>query len=579
MAEGYAPRHLVHQIRVLGKPGHASSAAEFHGEKVSARFETQIVKALVDQFFADDQPKTIIRVPPVSGGSARLVERIAAAFNARGIRTLDATGVGGDRQAKFLNALREERKRRYIDSQFDIIIGIQRVLEGTDWRHCSAVYCLGMPGGLAMVGQLLGRALRQKGEDCAVNHRETARIVFFVPGSGSLRKLGLQHSRNALLTSVFLADFEVGEEWAMAQGVSSGISAALGSEPRLKSALQNSLTMDEETKVEATALLLNARHHLSVAGIARPTLQHIVQAAATLATNSGAALTARELERAAVLLAATRPGTRGKKIRDVAKQMAEHVAVDWFKATSVKEDPQIGALLDTIFSKLRDEFRDETLDESAVLDLVGTQLHNLTGGHIMNFMERMRDAFPRVIAHQMILQWLRTWFDRKGRKQLPRLSEQVSGSERFGGGYPLTWGKIERALLRGEHGLPGKECLAEITHRYFGITCECQVALDSTKVHVSDGPTLTLIEHHISRTGCFPVPCDDIIPHTDVTWSMLHRTVLVFKKSMNLGLPEAQEHLAMAYYFIHGSERVKRTRLTHQPGVSGDSRKERSALL
>ena len=31
-------------------------------------------------------------------------------------------------------------------------------------------------------------------------------------------KTGLQHSRNALLTSVFLADFEVGEEWAMAQG-------------------------------------------------------------------------------------------------------------------------------------------------------------------------------------------------------------------------------------------------------------------------------------------------------------------------------------------------------------------------
>ena len=35
MAECYAPRHLVHQIRVLGKPGDACSAAEFHGEKVS----------------------------------------------------------------------------------------------------------------------------------------------------------------------------------------------------------------------------------------------------------------------------------------------------------------------------------------------------------------------------------------------------------------------------------------------------------------------------------------------------------------------------------------------------------------
>jgi hypothetical protein len=32
---------------------------------------------------------------------------------------------------------------------------------------------------------------------------------------------------------------------------------------------------------------------------------------------------------------------------------------------------------------------------------------------------------------------------------------------------------------------------------------------------------------------------------------MLNRAVLEFKNSMKLGLPEAQEHLAMAYYFIH----------------------------
>ena len=115
----------------------------------------------------------------------------------------------------------------------------------------------------------------------------------------------------------------------------------------------------------------------------------------------------------------------------------------------------------------------------------------------------------------------------------------------------MTWGEIEKALLRGEYGLPGNECLAEIIHRHFGIACECQAALDSKKVHVSDGPTPILIEYHIRQTGCFPVPCDDIIPHTDLTWSMLHRTVLTFRNSMGLGLPEGQEHLAMAYYFIH----------------------------
>ena len=45
------------------------------------------------------------------------------------------------------------------------MIGIQRVLEGTDWPLCSAVYCVGMPGSLNTVVQFLGRAMRLKGPD------------------------------------------------------------------------------------------------------------------------------------------------------------------------------------------------------------------------------------------------------------------------------------------------------------------------------------------------------------------------------------------------------------------------------
>ena len=48
-------------------------------------------------------------------------------------------------------------------SAFDVMVGIQRVLEGTDWPVCSAVYCVGMPGSLNTVVQFLGRAMRPKG--------------------------------------------------------------------------------------------------------------------------------------------------------------------------------------------------------------------------------------------------------------------------------------------------------------------------------------------------------------------------------------------------------------------------------
>ena len=54
------------------------------------------------------------------------------------------------------------------------MVGIQRVLEGTDWPVCSAVYCVGMPGSLNMVVQLLGRAMRPKGADYPAGQRDRA---------------------------------------------------------------------------------------------------------------------------------------------------------------------------------------------------------------------------------------------------------------------------------------------------------------------------------------------------------------------------------------------------------------------
>jgi hypothetical protein len=114
----------------------------------------------------------------------------------------------------------------------------------------------------------------------------------------------------------------------------------------------------------------------------------------------------------------------------------------------------------------------------------------------------------------------------------------------------LTWGEAEKALLRGEYGLPGNECLVEITYRYFGSNCGCRKTLDPTEVHVSDGPTPTLIEYHIRKTGKFPVPCDEPIPYTDLTWRMLQQTILKFRDSMSWELPEEETNLAMIYYFL-----------------------------
>src|SRR5437879_11931769 len=69
-----------------------------------------------------------------------------------------------------------------------------------------------MPGSLNTVVQFLGRAMRLNSDDYPAEHRDRARLVFFVPcgGGAALADLSIEHSRHALLTCCFLAD----RKWA-----------------------------------------------------------------------------------------------------------------------------------------------------------------------------------------------------------------------------------------------------------------------------------------------------------------------------------------------------------------------------
>ena len=118
------------------------------------------------------------------GGSAGRVAVLIRALQSQGARVLDATGTGVEDKKRFLAALKAEKNRSHGESRFDVVVGIQRVMEGTDWPVCSAVYCVGMPGSLNTVVQLLGRAMRPKNQDYPEQQRDRARLVFFVPCGG-----------------------------------------------------------------------------------------------------------------------------------------------------------------------------------------------------------------------------------------------------------------------------------------------------------------------------------------------------------------------------------------------------------
>src|SRR6202171_5428999 len=180
MAEGFAPRRLESEIVALGRPGDAITPGQFTGEKAPPDW-AEVVNNILLRWTDDGRPKAIVRVPPMRGGSAGRVAVLIRALQAQGARVLDATGTAADEQQRFLDELKAEKNRDFSSSEYDVVVGIQRVMEGTDWPVCSAVYCVGMPGSLNTVVQLLGRAMRPKGEDYPEQHRDRARLVFFVP--------------------------------------------------------------------------------------------------------------------------------------------------------------------------------------------------------------------------------------------------------------------------------------------------------------------------------------------------------------------------------------------------------------
>ena len=185
MDDGFAPRHLESEIVALGRPGDVISGGQFAGEEAPPpSYLSELVTRLCARWTDDGRPKAIVRVPPMRGGSGGLVARLKRSLESHGARALDATGVGARIKNRFLDDLGSERGRTFSESRFDVMIGIQRVLEGTDWPVCSAVYCVGMPGLLNTVVQLLGRAMRLKGEDYPAAQRDRARLVFFVPAGG-----------------------------------------------------------------------------------------------------------------------------------------------------------------------------------------------------------------------------------------------------------------------------------------------------------------------------------------------------------------------------------------------------------
>ncbi len=449
MAEGFAPRHLASEIVALRQPGDSVTAAQFTGEEAPPpSYLDALVAAICRRWRDDGKPKAIVRVPPLQGGkSGELVRRLTQALVAENARVLDATGAGVADKQRFLAGLKAEQQQTFATSTFDVMIGIQRVLEGTDWPLCSAVYCVGMPGSLNTVVQFLGRAMRLKGPDYPADQRDRAKLVFFVPcgGGAALTDLSIDHSRHALLTCCFLADHEVGQEWIVTQEVRRGIEAALGPRADNPAAADAENDADEpldpQIRAEVELAMADAREQIIQSGN-EPTVGAVVERTAQTRPD----LPAAAIQRVATEILAAADNPAGSAARQ---------AIGREIATRLRIDPKVKQAMTAAFAVVLEEFRDATLKDSAVLESVGRQVHGVTGGQMREFAQRLRDAAPRPLTVEQILAWADRHRDKTG--GFPTVgSGPVLDTERE------NWLAVDAALRVGTRTLPGGSSLPQL---------------------------------------------------------------------------------------------------------------------
>lgn len=269
MEEGFAPAEVVTELVAVRTA--VISAEEFRGSRPPTKPEVrgQVVVEMVARWIGDGRPKLIVRVPVMPGGSGEMVEAAVLAFRAAGARVLDLSGQEAEDKDRFLSALPAERHAAaFHESKWDVLVGVQRVSEGTDWPFCSTVYCVGLPASLTLVTQLLGRATRDKRQaGYPPAHARRAKIVFFVPCGEPSSELVAHHRRSTVLVCAHLENSTAAAEWAVVKAIGRGLVEALTDKaPPLGAVAAAYPAVDPGLRAEAVAVFAAVRADLLAGG-------------------------------------------------------------------------------------------------------------------------------------------------------------------------------------------------------------------------------------------------------------------------------------------------------------------------
>jgi superfamily II DNA or RNA helicase len=505
MEEGGAPRHLESEIVALGTARDRVDASQFAGETTPPEvYRKAIVRGIVKRWLADGKPKLIVRVPPSRPGSRDLIAELTAALARNGARVLDASGVSDAKKKNFIDTLEAERRRSYAESRVDVIVGVMRVLEGSDWKHAAAAYSVGIPRSLVTVIQFVGRALRAKPDDYPVEYRDRARIVFFVPAAGgrALDELAVDHSRHTLLVSTFLVDHSVGHEWAatraVREGIASGLAAAAGTAAADDAEIEADRALEPEVRAQVELAIASAREELVAAGG-----EPVVEAIVARAKKERPDLPKEAFARVAVEILTTEEGSVGEHARARLRRAV---------ARRLRIDPQVREALREAFDEVLDEFRGATLANSPVLETVGRQIHQITGRSAIHFARRLAESVPRPLTPEMIVAWADETFQETGDWPNENSGSVIDEPTE-------NWAAIDRALRNGHRTLAGRLSLAQLLFEKRGVPNRL------AKPDFDEDEIVAWADAYKKATGDWPTRDSGTVEGTANTWSAIDQAL------------------------------------------------------
>jgi hypothetical protein len=492
MEEGFAPKHLFNEI--IGVHVGALDEdieKEYTGQEVKNTSHRKIlIDIICDTYERDNKPKTIIRIPP--GRSEEFCDDLKKALSSRfhGIRILDGVGANDNAKEGFIAGLNSEKCKNYNTSNYDVVIGVQRVLEGTDWSFCSHVYCIGIPGSLTMVTQLIGRSLRKKESEHP--YENDARVSFFVIGTNehALEKLDIKHSRHALLSCIMLSDYNVGKEWIITKAISKGMKSGLGKEASDEQIEEHEISIRESVnpkeKLEAESFILAANEQAKEDGVIC-NLDYIIE---NYCNTNGLEIP-ENLNELYIEHLSSRDDEVGKKVRKRAEELAKK---------NIKIDTKIDKAKRDIFYELANEFRNETLDNSKSFIGFVNQCHKITGGGMGDFCKRLVSSNVCYTIEQ-VKGWVEGYYELNKKYPTAHIKETIIGTN-------VNWMHINSYFAVQSRGLVGYKSLSDFLVKEFNKT-------DNYTIEQVKGWVEGYYELNKKYPSCHTTK---IIPGTNVNW-------------------------------------------------------------